>query len=221
MERMTEEDIRDPAAKLFTRDDLVIVCVGSRSKMEAGDGEHPVKLADFGPIHSLGERAKVPALDTPSAVALRIMQLLAAGDVEGLLPHVGGALTKRLETEQAKEQLKMQAGPFSAATYEVTNTEVEGERHGHRHHLDDPGRRDDEAPPPLHLREANRSLALHRLHTGPLKTTPGVLFWPARADETRPTRRRRRGALHRAIRQIGPGTVGRKSTNWARHGRSD
>jgi len=127
IEKMTANQVRAAAAEFLEREDLVIVCVGKRAAMAAGDGEHPPRLADFGPVRELAPPARDTRAETPSAVVLAVIRALSQGDTEALAPLVAGELAKRLEDPVAERQIARQGAMLSRAVYEVEYVVTEGD----------------------------------------------------------------------------------------------
>ncbi len=120
-------EIRALAAEVFAKDRLTIVCVGNRAEMEAGDGEHPQRLSDFGAAKLLAGVLREAVAVTPASVALKMIRSLASGDLDEVVALTTGELKERLSSAEAKQQLAMQARFFANATYEVTDTTKEAD----------------------------------------------------------------------------------------------
>ncbi|MHC5079814.1 MAG: insulinase family protein, partial [Planctomycetota bacterium] len=125
---VSADDIRRAASKYLQREDLTILCVGKRSGMEAGDGEHANRLADFGPVKTLEPPAPQAEPKTPREVVLYLIRRIAAADVEGMKPYVAEAYRKRLEDPNTVAQIKMQGRMLGQAKYEVLGTREEGDK---------------------------------------------------------------------------------------------
>jgi len=125
--KTTPADIQFLASQLFKRGRLSIVCVGNQAKMQAGDGEHPVQLSDFGPIQTIAPPSRNAGPETAESVALKLIRSISRADVEGITSLLADTMKKRLSTDAAREQLMMQAQFFANSTYEVTETTEDGD----------------------------------------------------------------------------------------------
>jgi predicted Zn-dependent peptidase len=127
VEGATAEDVRAAAARLLKREDLRILCVGVVAEMAAGDGEHPARLADFGPARALEPPAPPAAPKTPREVALFLVRKMAQGDVEAMKPWFSEEMRKAFEQPGAADELAAQGKMLAQAKSEVTECEEKGE----------------------------------------------------------------------------------------------
>ncbi|MCU0722080.1 MAG: insulinase family protein [Planctomycetes bacterium] len=124
---LSAAEVSGAAAKYLKRENLLILCVGKASEMEAGDGEHPQKLADFGPAAAVAGPAAAAEPVTPEDVVRTLVRKLSQSDVEGMKKHLAAEFRKRLDDPKAAAQLAAQGRMMGQAKTEVGAAKIEGD----------------------------------------------------------------------------------------------
>lgn len=90
------ETVKAAAARHLDPERLLVLCVGDIESMKDGDGLHPQKLADLGPMTKHAGTVAVQAAG-PDGVVRQVLDALREGDLEAVKKHATQAMLARLE----------------------------------------------------------------------------------------------------------------------------